>query len=134
MHQHVCERTSIVAWWKSPIAMVCVATQIGGNLVGWQSRTTVRQHIHNAIGLHAADAQPNEFRTVRHVASKVRSHSLDIPALAKARSRELRIVQAVDQIGDLTPLSCCGGIDVVAVHCPRVRRPEAEWNTSKEVQ
>jgi hypothetical protein len=63
------------------------------------------------------------------------AHGLYIPARTKARSGHLRIVQGVNEIRDAAALLRYSGMDVIAIHRPRMTSPDKwpKWNPSKQL-
>ena len=97
--------------------VIGASTQGGSDFGGRQLRTMPCKLIDRASHTSAAQRSPHEHpKTVREDADKVRGHRLDVPARAQARRRQLRIIEVVNQISNLSPLVGDSGKDKLAAH------------------
>src|ERR1700753_68675 len=55
-------------------------------------------------------------------ADQMGTHRLDIPANAQALGRQLRFIEALNEVRDAATLLRYGGMDLVPVHRPRIER------------
>src|SRR5581483_382080 len=93
--------------------------------------TATRQLVDRPVGTTSAHPEPGDpSGALGQKTHQVCTDCLDIPPRAEARSRQLRLVEIVDQIGDAATLQRCRGTDSVAVHAygvktidPTVLRP-----------
>jgi hypothetical protein len=105
-----------------PVLVISQIAQTCRDLSSWHLRAAARQFIDYPSQTPTAQAkQDRPDGAIGQSAHQMGRHRLYIPTRAQALRRQLRLIQAVNQIRNTTTLQRYSGMDLIAVHPPRIK-------------
>ena len=117
---------------RIPLLVISQVAQSRRDLSSWHLRAATRPFIDYPIQAAARTAQAEQdrfYRAIGQGAHQMGRHRLYIPTCAQALGRQLRFIQAVNQIRNATTLLRYRDMDLIAVHPPRIKPGAAEVNS-----